>query len=499
MSTSTAHHTNTLIIGAGISGIGVACRLRQELPDRDIAILERRDAIGGTWDLFRYPGIRSDSDMFTFGYDFRPWDELKVLADGESIRNYLAETAKEFGVDDRINYGLKVLSADWSSAEQTWTVTAVREATGDTEIWTCSFLVTATGYYNHDQGYLPDFPGADTFQGTRIHPQHWPEDLDYTGKKVVVIGSGATAVTLIPAMADAAEHVTMLQRSPSYVFSLPSTDKITALQRRFLPRSASYKLTRARNIAMARAIFKTSRRFPGPVRSWLLGQVKKQVGDGVDMSHFSPTYGPWDQRLCACPDGDFCNVLRDGKASIVTDTIESFTPTGVKLTSGRELDADIIVTATGLAVQLLGGAGLTIDGQPLDPSTRCTYKGVMLEGVPNLLWVFGYTNLSWTTKVGLSSSYLVRLLKHMDQMGKSVAVAAGAGAGADKVEESFLSGELSSGYLQRGAHVLPRQGREYPWRTVQDYRHDKKVLLSGQIDDGVLTFAAAPAKEPVAV
>jgi monooxygenase len=497
MSTSTAHHTDTLIIGAGISGIGVASRLRQEFPDRDIAILERRNAIGGTWDLFRYPGIRSDSDMFTFGYDFRPWDELKVLADGESIRSYVVDTAREFGVDKSIDYGLKVLSADWSSATQTWTVTALREATGDTETWTCSFIVTATGYYNYDQGYLPDFPGADTFQGTRIHPQQWPEDFDYTGKKVVVIGSGATAITLVPAMADAAEHVTMLQRSPSYVFTLPGTDKITAVQRRFLPRSVSYKLTRARNIAISRALFKTSRRFPGAMRSWLLGQVKKQVGDGVDMTHFSPTYGPWDQRLCACPDGDFFSVLRDGKASIVTDTIDSFTPTGIKLTSGRELEADVIVTATGLAVQLLGGAELTIDGQPLDPSTRCTYKGVMLEGVPNLMWVFGYTNLSWTTKVVLSASYLVRLFKHMDRTGKSVAVAVDTGT--DALDESILSGELSSGYLQRGAALMPRQGREFPWRAVQDYKHDKKVLLSDPIDDGILAFETSSAKEPVAV
>ena len=495
MSTSTAHHTDTLIIGAGISGIGVASRLRQEFPDRDITILERRNAIGGTWDLFRYPGIRSDSDMFTFGYDFRPWDELKVLADGHAIRDYVAETAKEFGVDQSTHYGLKVLSADWSSADQTWTVAALREATGDTETWTCSFLVTATGYYNYDQGYLPDFPGADTFQGTQIHPQHWPEDLDYAGKKVVIIGSGATAITLVPAMTDAAEHVTMLQRSPSYIFSLPATDKITAIQRRFLPRSVSYKLTRARNIATARAIFKTSRRFPGPVRSWLLGQVKKHVGEGVDMTHFSPTYGPWDQRLCACPDGDFFEVLRDGKASIVTDTIETFTPTGIKLTSGQEIEADIVVTATGLAVQLLGGAELTIDGVPADPSGRCTYKGVMLEGVPNLAWVFGYTNLSWTTKVGLTANYLVRLLKHMDETGATVAVAADASTQA--IDESILSGELSSGYLQRGAHMLPRQGREFPWRSVQDYRHDKKALLSDPIDDGVLSFETARAKEPV--
>ena len=497
MSTPTAHRTDTLIIGAGISGIGVACRVRQEFPDRDVTILERRDAIGGTWDLFRYPGIRSDSDMFTFGYDFRPWDELKVLADGESIRDYVTQTAKEFGVDQRIQYGLKVLTANWSSAEQSWTVTALREATGETETWTCSFLVTATGYYNYDEGYLPEFPGADTFEGIQVHPQHWPEDFDYTGKKVVVIGSGATAVTLVPAMADAAEHVTMLQRSPSYIFALPALDKITAFQRRFLPRSVSYKLTRARNIATARAIFKTARRFPGPARSWLLGQVKKHVGDDVDMKHFSPTYGPWDQRLCACPDGDFFDVLRDGKASIVTDTIESFTPSGIRLASGQELEADVIISATGLAVQLLGGATLSIDGEPLNLANQCAYKGVMLEGVPNLMWVFGYTNLSWTTKVGLSANYLVRLFKHMERTGTTVVVAADAGAA--KLDQSILAGELSSGYLQRGDHLMPRQGRTFPWRAVQDYRHDKKALLSDPIDDGVLTFEAAPAKEPAPV
>jgi cation diffusion facilitator CzcD-associated flavoprotein CzcO len=292
----------------------------------------------------------------------------------------------------------------------------------------------------------------------------------------------------------------MLQRSPSYIFSLPAQDKITAIQRRFLPKSASYKLTRARNIAMARTIFKTARRFPGPVRSWLLGQVKKQVGDGVDMAHFSPTYGPWDQRLCACPDGDFFQVLRDGKASIVTDTIETFTPTGIKLTSGQELEADVVVTATGLDLQLLGGATLSIDGEPADASTRCTYKGVMLEGIPNLAWVFGYTNLSWTTKVGLTANYLVRLFEHMDRTGSTVVVAADAGAQA--IDETFLSGksgELSSGYLQRGAHLMPRQGREFPWRTVQDYRHDKKVLLSEPIDDGVLAFERAPVMAPATV
>jgi cation diffusion facilitator CzcD-associated flavoprotein CzcO len=483
------NHASVLILGAGISGIGVACRLRRELPDRDFAILERREAMGGTWDLFRYPGIRSDSDMFSFGFDFRPWDELKVLADGGAIKQYLIDTARQYGVDRAIHYGLKVVAADWSSAAQQWTVTAVREATGEQETWTCDFLVTAMGYYDYDNGYLPSFPEEEAFTGTRIHPQHWPEDFDYTGKKVVVIGSGATAVTLVPAMAEQAGHVTMLQRSPTYVFSLPSIDKITRWQRRYLSPALSYRLTRARNIRLQRTIFRTSRRHPRLMRKLFLAGVSRRLGPDFDMRHFSPRYNPWDERLCAVPDGDLFEVLREGKASVVTDTIKRFTPTGIELTSGKHLEADVIVTATGLQIQVLGGATISVDGEPRDLHAGCTYKSVMLEDVPNLMWVFGYTNSSWTLKVDVAAEWLVRLLKHMEAHGQTVAVPVDRAGNRTTVG---MVDELSSGYIQRAKDLMPRQGRDHPWHTVMDYRHDRKVLLHEPIDDGILEFATAP-------
>ncbi|MFF2747206.1 flavin-containing monooxygenase [Kitasatospora sp. NPDC058048] len=485
----TANHATVLIIGAGLSGIGVACRLRRELPDRDFAILERRDGIGGTWDLFRYPGVRSDSDMFSFGYEFRPWDGLQVLADGASIRTYVAATAREYGVDESIHYGLRVLAADWSGERQQWTVTALHEASGERQTWTCSFLVTCTGYYDYDRGHLPEFPGVGQFEGVRIHPQHWPRDFDYAGKKVVVIGSGATAVTLVPAMAGTAEHVTMLQRSPSYVFSLPSTDRITAWQRKVLAAPLVHRMTRRRNIRLQRLLFNASRRFPRAVRGLLLAGVRRGVGKGFDMTHFSPRYDPWDERLCAVPDGDLFKVLREGRASVVTDTIETFTATGIRLASGRELAADVVVTATGLNLQALGGASISVDGEVRGLHDVCTYKSVMLEGIPNLAWVFGYTNASWTLKVDVAAAYLVRLLKHMDATGQTVAVPVDRAANAtgDGVVD-----ELSSGYIRRAKDAMPRQGRDFPWRMVMDYRHDRKVLLSDPIEDGVLRFTGAP-------
>ncbi|MFD8996305.1 flavin-containing monooxygenase [Streptomyces abikoensis] len=383
-----------LIIGAGLSGIGVACHLRRALPDRDFAILEHRDGLGGTWDVFRYPGIRSDSDMFSFGYEFRPWNELKVLADGESIRDYVAATADEYGIDESIHYGLEVLAADWSSERQQWTVTALRE-------------------------------------GTRIHPQHWPQDFDHTGKEIVVIGSGATAVTLVPAMADKAEHVTMLQCSPSYVFSLPTIAKFTAWQKKFLPDPLVHRMTRRRDITLQRAIFKASRRFPRLIRRLLLAGVRRGVGEGFDMTHFSPKYNLWDERLCAVPDGDLFKALREGRASVVTDTIETFTATGIKLASGRELEADVIVTATGLRLQALGGTSIS----KVDRAANGTDDGVV--------------------------------------------------------------DELSSGYIRRAKDIMPRQGRDFPWRMVMDYKHDKKVLLSDPIEDGILQFSGATAGTPV--
>src|SRR5271166_662187 len=416
-----AQHFDVLIIGAGLSGIGTACHVTAEFPNRTIAVLERRERLGGTWDLFRYPGVRSDSDMFTFGYKFRPWQDVKVLADGASIRQYIADTAAEFGIDEKIHYGLKVVNADWSSLQSRWTVTTLHEATGETRTYTCGYLISCTGYYNYDAGYLPAFPGVDQFKGRCVHPQHWPEDLDYTGKKVVVIGSGATAVTLVPAIAGDAEHVTMLQRSPSYIFSLPAVDKISEVLGRFLPDRWVYELARKRNIAIQRQMYLACRRWPTQMRRLLLWRVRRRVGPSVDMSHFTPKYMPWDQRLCAVPNGDLFKVLASGEASVVTDQIDTFTEKGILLKSGRELEADIVVTATGLNVQMLGGMKLFVDGEARELHDQMTYKGVLVENIPNLAWIIGYTNASWTLKSDIAGAYLCRLFKHMDDNGHTVA------------------------------------------------------------------------------
>lgn len=379
-------HFDVLIIGAGLSGIGTACHVTAEFPDKTIALLERRERLGGTWDLFRYPGVRSDSDMFTFGYKFRPWRDVKVLADGASIRQYIADTATEFGVDEKIHYGLKVNTAEWSSRQCRWTVAGVHEATGETRTYTCDYLISCTGYYNYDAGYLPDFPGVHRFGGRCVHPQHWPEDLDYSGKKVVVIGSGATAVTLVPAMAGSnpgsAAHVTMLQRSPSYIFSLPAVDKISEVLGRFLPDRWVYEFGRRRNIAIQRKLYQACRRWPKLMRRLLLWEVRRRLGRSVDMSNFTPNYLPWDERLCAVPNGDLFKTLASGAASVVTDQIETFTEKGILCKSGREIEADIIVTATGLNIQMLGGMRLIVDGAEYQLPEKMTYKGVLLENAP---------------------------------------------------------------------------------------------------------------------
>ncbi len=371
---------DVLIIGAGLSGISMACQLKTQCPGQRVALLERRKAIGGTWDLFRYPGVRSDSDMFTFGYAFRPWNELKVLADGESIRSYVEDTAREYGIHKDIHFGIKTTQASWSSDHKRWTISAIDESSGEPCTFTCNFLVNCTGYYNHDQGHLPSFPGVERFKGQCIHPQHWPKELDYHGKRVVVIGSGATAVTLLPSMAQDTAHITMLQRSPSYVFSLPSHDKISEVLQRFLPDRWVYGLARRRNLLLARMIYKLSRRWPKQVRALLLAGVKKHVGEGFDMSHFSPHYKPWDERLCAVPDADLFKVLREGKASIVTDHIDTFTETGIRLKSGKELQADIVVAATGLQLQSLGGMALRVDGQPANDQRADDLQGRAAAG-----------------------------------------------------------------------------------------------------------------------
>ncbi|RMH82367.1 NAD(P)/FAD-dependent oxidoreductase [Pseudomonas sp. AOB-7] len=482
-------HYDVLIVGAGLSGIGTACHMAKEMPYARIAIIERRKAIGGTWDLFRYPGIRSDSDMFSFGYSFRPWNELKVLADGPAIRRYIVDTAREYGIEQKIHFGLRTIRADWSSEQQRWSLECQDEDTGEFLGFTCNYLVSCTGYYDYDQGFLPDFPSEERFQGLRIHPQHWPENLDYRGKRVVVIGSGATAVTLVPSMAESAEHVTMLQRSPSYVFSVPGRDKLSSVLRRFLPESLVYGLARKRNIVLQRQLYKASKRWPNLVRSWLLSGVKKQVGKDFDMRHFTPRYQPWDERICAVPDADLFKALREGRASIETDTIESFTETGIKLHSGKELKADIIVTATGLKLQTCGGMELVVDGEPRSLGRLMTYKGAMLQDIPNMGFVFGYTNAPWTLKVDITAAYLCRLFNYMRSRNLKV-VTPRAPVGEVQVQETVL-GSLQSGYIKRGEAILPRQGRGWPWRVLHDFERDRAMLLGQPIEDAALEFKGA--------
>ena len=488
-------HFDVLIIGAGLSGIGTACQITNQHPGKSIAVLERRERLGGTWDLFRYPGVRSDSDMFTFGYEFRPWLDYKVLADGASIRDYIADTAIEYGIDRKIQYGLKIVASDWSSVDSHWVVTALHESTGEIRTFTCGFLISCTGYYNYDAGYLPDFPGVDQFQGQFVHPQHWPEDLDYMGKKVVVIGSGATAVTIVPTMSGVAEHVTMLQRSPSYVFSLPSLDKISRFLGRFLSEDRVYKLARSRNIAIQRTLYNSCRRWPRAMRRFLLWQVRRQVGPSVDMANFTPNYMPWDERLCAVPDGDLFKSLAAGDASVVTDQIETFTGKGMKLKSGRELEADIVVTATGLNVQMLGGQELSVDGEVHRLRDQMTYKGVLIEDIPNMALIIGYTNAPWTLKSDIAGKYISRLLQHMDDNGHAVATPRDIEDSA--LDEGILE-SLQSGYVQRAKETLPRQGSTLPWKVLMDYQQDSKMLLENPVDDGMLEFGAPVLIETVA-
>lgn len=481
-------HYNVIIIGAGLSGIGTACHLAKDCPDKSLAILERRERIGGTWDLFRYPGIRSDSDMLTFGYNFRPWNGLKILAGGGSIREYIDKTADQYGVKDKIHYSLKITRADWSSNDHRWHVTALHQPSGETREFSCEFLISCTGYYNQDDGFRPEFPGENDFQGQVIHPQHWPEDLNYSGKKVVVIGSGATAVTIVPSMADKAGHITMLQRSPSYVYSIPSVDKITAALQRIMPSRWAFSLARKRNIVMQRVVYVACRRWPKLMRKVLLSHVRKHVGPNVDMKHFSPDYNPWDERLCAVPDADLFKALRAGTASIETDHIDRFTDKGILLTSGKELEADIIVTATGLNLQMFGGMELSVDGKPEVLGDKMAYKGVLVERMPNLAWIFGYTNSSWTLKLDLAADYLCRLFKFMEHRELDVVVPKDTDQ--SRLDEGILD-SLSAGYIQRGKHRLPRQGKQYPWQILMNYQADKKMLLEDAVEDKRLTFTSA--------
>jgi monooxygenase len=474
-------HFDVLIVGAGISGIDAAYRLQTEHPQRTYAILEGRDAIGGTWDLFRFPGIRSDSDMFTLGFPFRPWREAAAIADGASIRRYLGETAAEFGIDRRIRFGRRVTAAAWSSPDQRWEVEA-RTADGGTERYTCDFLFLGTGYYRYDRGYLPDFPGIEAHRGTVVHPQHWPEDLDCAGKNVVVIGSGATAVTLVPALAERGAHVTMLQRSPSYVVALPGTDHLVDR----LPRWAN-RLIRWKNVLVTSAFYELARRAPGVAKRVLRAGLERQIPDHrVIDRDFTPHYQPWDQRLCVVPDGDMFRAMRAGRAEVVTDTIDTFAEGGIRLASGRELPADVVVTATGLQLQVGGGVRITVDGTNVDPGRTVVYRGCLLSGVPNLAICVGYVNASWTLRADLTARYVCRLLAHMDARGYRSATPEYHGAA---VTRPLI--DLTSGYVRRAADVLPKQGRSAPWVLRQSYLAD---LLSTRFGDVTrdMVFTAHP-------
>lgn len=486
-------HVDVLILGAGVSGVGTACHLVRQNPDTSFALLERREAVGGTWDLFTYPGIRSDSDMLTFGYSFRPWVGTKVLADGPSIKQYVAETAAEHGVTERIQFGRRVLRASFSTADDLWTVEAVVDGVdAAVETWTARFLVGATGYYNYDEAFRPEFPGEQQFGGQIVHPQFWPSDLDHAGKDVVVIGSGATAITLVPAMATgegAAGHVTMLQRSPTYIMPVPENDPVASpLARLGFPAGLVYRSGRLRNIVLQRAIYDLCKTQPKLARTILLAMVRTQLRGKVDMVHFTPSYNPWDERLCVVPNGDLFRVLRRGQASIVTDHIETFTPTGIRTRSGEEIPADIVVSATGLQIQIGGGAEILVDGEQVQTRERMLYKGVLMEGVPNAAFIIGYTNASWTLKADLASEYVCRLVAHMDRKGHTRVVPVADGDVRD--EASVMGDSMRSGYIQRGDAVMPRQGRTAPWRIVNNYFKDAPVLRRQRIADDVLQFSS---------
>ncbi len=473
-------HVEVLIVGAGLSGIGAAARLERDRPGTSYAVLDMRDAIGGTWDLFRYPGVRSDTDMYTFSYPFRPWSGETSMGDGEHIRTYIRDTAAEHGVPRHIQFNTKVLGASWSSAEARWTVET--EVEGEPRSCTCSFLFLCTGYYDYDHGHQPDFEGLEDFGGSFLNPQFWPEDLDYTGKRVVVIGSGATAITLVPAMTDEAEHVTMLQRSPSYIATLPEVDAMADFLRRWLPAKLAHRIMRARNVLLTQGIYTVSQRLPKQARAVLRHLALKRLKDPeyVD-THFRPSYEPWDQRLTLAPDGDLYEVIHDGKASVVTDNIDRFVAEGIRLESGKVLEAGIVVSATGLALKRFGGIELTVDGQPTDPGDSVAHRAVMLSGVPNLAFSFGYINTSWTLRADLSSRYVVKLLKHMDRHGYASATPE-----FDSGQERYpFITDLNAGYIKRGIDQFPDQGEKDPWLVRQNYLLDAAAALSGNVSAGM--------------
>ena len=483
-------HFDVLIVGAGLSGIGAACHLQRECPDRSYVILEGRADLGGTWDLFRYPGVRSDSDMHTLGYDFKPWTDEKSIADGPAILAYLRETATENGVDRHIRYHHHVDGASWSSDEARWTVHARNTETGASADVTCSFLFVNAGYYSYTEPYAAEIPGIEQFQGTVVHPQFWPQDLDYTGKRVVVIGSGATAMTIVPAMAAGAAHVTMLQRSPTYVVARPDRDKIANRLRQLLPDSLAYRITRKKNITLLGYFYGQTRTKPDKTRELLLGAVRKQLGDEITDAHFTPSYNPWDQRLCLLPNGDLYEAIRSGSASVVTDHITGFTATGVVLESGAELDADIVVTATGLQLVTPGEMTFEVDGAPVDFADKFTYRGIAFSDVPNLVSTFGYINASWTMRSDLVARFVCRVLNHMRATGTDQCTPRLREAERDMPKRPWITG-FTPGYMQRAMARMPKQGDRAPWVNPQVYKAEKNDLLRAPLDDGVLQFTRA--------
>ncbi len=505
-------HFDVLIVGAGLSGVGAAARLRMDCPEKTFAILEGREAMGGTWDLFRYPGVRSDSDMYTLGYRFRPWNEQKAIADGPAILNYIRDTAREYDLDKEIRYGHRVKRAEWSSEDARWTVqvecsefplqrASVRTDEGPTATksrlkaelqteeaenveFSCNFLYLCTGYYEYEKGYTPDWPGFENYKGTVVHPQKWPEGLDYAGKRVVVIGSGATAVTLVPAMAETAAHVTMLQRSPTYVVSMPAKDKIANGLRAVLPAKVAYATTRWKNVFRQIFFYQFSKKRPSVMKRLIAKGVESELGAEAVEQHFTPTYDPWDQRLCLVPDADLFTSIREGRASIVTGQIDSFIENGIRLENGNVLEADVVVTATGLVLKIMAGLELVVDGATVDLSKVMAYKGMMYSDVPNLAQAFGYTNASWTLKCDLTAEYVCRLMKYMDRNGYAACV--------PRISDPTLKPEpvldFNSSYVMRALHELPKQGSKTPWRLHQNYVKDLAMLRFGRVNDGTMEF-----------
>jgi cation diffusion facilitator CzcD-associated flavoprotein CzcO len=480
---------DVVIVGAGLSGIGAAWHLQDQCPGKSYVILEGRESMGGTWDIFRYPGIRSDSDMYTLGYNFKPWLESKAIADGPSILNYIRETAAENEIDRNIRYGHAVIRATWSSDDAAWTIEAQCKEKGDSAVIRCNTILMCSGYYSYESGHTPAFRGRERFGGEVVHPQQWPENIDYRDKKVVVIGSGATAVTLIPELAEEARHVVMLQRSPTYMVSAPDEDRIANFLRKILPQKTAYAITRWKNIRFQQMVYRRTRNAPEKVKKQLLKMLRKELRSDYDIEkHLTPSYDPWDQRLCLVPNSDFFAAINSGKASIVTDHIDTFTEKGILLKSGEELDADIIITATGLDLLVLGGMEIIVDGEPVDISKTFSYKAMMFSGVPNLVSTFGYINASWTLRADLTAEYFCRLINHMDATGYSQCTPRIGDQDADMPERDWITA-FSSGYMQRAMHMLPKQGDREPWLNTQNYDLDKKLIRGEAIDDGVLAFS----------